>query len=62
MNPLTSLSALPVAAHVCGIVILDRHGEPWRYAALRSVETLIGIGAAVGVSLVPKLLPLRRQR
>jgi len=48
------------AGYACGIVILDRHNGPWRHAALRFVQTLIGIVAAAGVSVVPKLLPLRR--
>lgn len=61
-NALRFESAARLAAYVCGIVILDHHGEPWRYATLRFVETLIGIVAAVGVSFVPKLLPLGRQR
>ena len=52
--------AAKLAGYVCGIVILDHHGEPWRYATFRFVETVIGIAAAVGVSLVPKLLPLRK--
>ncbi|HSC23611.1 MAG TPA: FUSC family protein, partial [Casimicrobiaceae bacterium] len=59
-NALRFESAAKLAGYVCGIVILDHHGEPWRYAVLRFVETVIGIAAAVGVSLVPKLLPLRR--
>ena len=59
-NVLRFENAAKLAGYVCGIVILDHHGEPWRYAALRFVETLIGIFAAVGVGFVPKLLPLRR--
>lgn len=61
-NVLRFESAVRVSGYVCAIVILDHHHEPWRYAALRFVETMIGILTALGVSLVPKLLPLRGPR
>ena len=48
------------AGYACGIVILDHHNGPWRHAALCFVDTLTSIVAAAGVSVVPKLLPLRR--
>ena len=56
-NVLRFENAAKLAGYVCGIVILR---SSRRAAALRFVETLIGIFAAVGVGLVPKLLPLRR--
>lgn len=52
-------SAARLAAYVCGIVILDHRGEPWTYALLRFLETVIGIVAASALSFVPKLLPIR---
>jgi uncharacterized membrane protein YgaE (UPF0421/DUF939 family) len=49
-------AAAKVAGYVCGIVLLD-HGEtPWSYGFFRMIETALGIGAAMGVSVVPKLM------
>lgn len=48
--------AAKLAGYVCGIVLLDHNAHPWSYAWYRFVETVIGIAAAVTVSVIPKLL------
>lgn len=52
--------AAKVAGYICGVVLLDHGDQPWAYAAVRMVETLVGIAAAVLVSLLPKLIQLDR--
>lgn len=57
-NLLGLKDAAKLAGYVCGIVLLDHNAHPWSYAWYRLVETVIGIGAAVGISLIPKLLKI----
>ena len=67
---ITYLAGMPdaakVAGYICGIVVLAHGAQPWPYAVYRTVETLLGIGTALLVSMVPKLLrveePVERGR
>jgi uncharacterized membrane protein YgaE (UPF0421/DUF939 family) len=55
-HPLRLHGAERVTGYVCGIVMLDHAGAPLLYAGHRLVETLLGVGVAILVSFVPKLL------
>ena len=46
-------SAARVAGYVAAIVMFDHHDDPWRYAFERAWETVVGIGSALLVGLVP---------
>ena len=45
-----------VGGYICGIVMLSYGAEPWSYAFYRLIETILGIGVAWAISLVPKLI------
>lgn len=45
-----------VAGYICGVVIVSHGVHPWSYAFLRFTETLLGIGVAWLISLIPKLI------
>jgi uncharacterized membrane protein YgaE (UPF0421/DUF939 family) len=49
-----------VAGYVCGIVLMNYGDRPWFYALHRTMETALGIGTALLMSLVPKLLPAEK--
>lgn len=45
-----------VAAFISALVIMDQSANPLTYALYRFVETIIGVGVAWLVSLVPRLI------
>jgi uncharacterized membrane protein YgaE (UPF0421/DUF939 family) len=54
--------AAKIAGYICGIVVLDHSDQPWSYAFFRLIETVLGIGVAMLVSLIPKLIPIDKSQ
>ena len=52
--------AAKVAGYVSGVVLLEHGADPWLYAWLRLLETLLGIGIAILVAFLPKVLRTER--
>jgi len=48
--------AAKLSGYLCGIVVLEHSGNPWYYAGERLVETLVGVGVALALSMVPQLV------
>ena len=49
-------AAAKVSGYVAAIVLAAHGDDPWRYAVMRAFETSLGIGAALLVSFLPKLV------
>ena len=45
-----------VAGYTCGIIVVSHSGDPWAFAAIRFIETLLGVLVAWAISYVPKLI------
>jgi uncharacterized membrane protein YgaE (UPF0421/DUF939 family) len=49
-------AAAKIAGYTAAIVMFTHTGDPWIYAAERAFDNVLGIGAAVLVSYLPKLI------
>jgi len=48
--------AAKLAGYMCAIVVVNTGVDPWEHAIHRTMETVLGITAALLVSLAPKLV------
>lgn len=48
--------AAKLAGYLAGLIVLSHAESPWSYSVERLLETFLGIGIALLLSLVPKLL------
>jgi uncharacterized membrane protein YgaE (UPF0421/DUF939 family) len=49
-------AAAKISGYTAAIVMFTHAGDPWLFAAMRAFENVLGIGAAVLVSYLPKLM------